>query len=261
MNSPFPGMDPYLESPANWEEFHHYFIGEAAYYLGGVLPPGYLARVGEHVNAISVTDEAAPEYIPDVAVARQSGEARRRVDPAAGGVALAEPELMADTEEIEVRHGYIEIRRAADNELVTAIELLSPSNKFGEGIGQHHAKRRELVARGVHVVEIDLLRRGKRAVLSRALPPADYYAMIFLGDRRPAVRVHRWFLRDRLPAFGIPLRTPDADVPLDLSEIMHNAYQRGRFERKILYDNPIPPPALNAEDATWVGELVGKREH
>jgi hypothetical protein len=26
MPSPFPGMDPYLEAPAGWQEFHHIFI-------------------------------------------------------------------------------------------------------------------------------------------------------------------------------------------------------------------------------------------
>ena len=39
MPSPFPGMDPYLEDPAIWEEFHHVFITECMYQLSDRLFP------------------------------------------------------------------------------------------------------------------------------------------------------------------------------------------------------------------------------
>ncbi len=44
MPSLFPGMDPYLEAPRYWEEFHTWLI----FYLGDALqdrmPAGYVAR-------------------------------------------------------------------------------------------------------------------------------------------------------------------------------------------------------------------------
>jgi hypothetical protein len=43
MNSPFPGMDPYLEDPAYWEGFHHMFIAEAVVHLSERLPEPYIA--------------------------------------------------------------------------------------------------------------------------------------------------------------------------------------------------------------------------
>ena len=72
-------------------------------------------------------------------------------------------------EEIEeVRDLWIEIRHRPDRDLVTAIEILSPTNKLGEGYWQYQGKRRALIRQNVHLVELDLLVRGQRLPLGRA---------------------------------------------------------------------------------------------
>src|SRR5215217_346702 len=81
MPSPFPGMDPYLEDPAVWEEFHQVFITECMYHLSDRLPDRYVAKIQERVQLISLSDEATRQYIPDVAVAKM------RRPPAGAGVA------------------------------------------------------------------------------------------------------------------------------------------------------------------------------
>src|SRR5215208_4351958 len=86
MPSPFPGMDPYLEDPAVWEEFHHVLITESMYFLSERLPDRYVAKIQERVQLVSLTDEAAERYVPDVAVARPSAVAPPR---GAGAVANA----------------------------------------------------------------------------------------------------------------------------------------------------------------------------
>ena len=49
------------------------------------------------------------------------------------------------------------------DQLVTAIEILSPFNKrAGEGIDDYRRKRTCLLRSSVHLIEIDLLRRGER---------------------------------------------------------------------------------------------------
>src|SRR5687767_13082691 len=68
MPSPFPGMDPYLEDPSVWEEFHHVLITEAMYQLSDRLPDGYIAKIQERVKLVSTADDAAKQYLPDVAV-------------------------------------------------------------------------------------------------------------------------------------------------------------------------------------------------
>lgn len=45
MPSPFPGMDPYLESPVIWPDVHHGLISEIQAALNPRLRPRYVARV------------------------------------------------------------------------------------------------------------------------------------------------------------------------------------------------------------------------
>lgn len=249
-------MDPYLEDPAVWEEFHHVLITECMYLLADRLPPPYIAKIQERVQSISIGDAAAAMYVPDVAVARDGWDAA----PESGGAgsiaaAMTEPVVIPALETIEAREGYIQILRMPDHALVTSIEVLSPWNKSGGGIGDYRQKRRALIAGGVHVVEVDLLRRGTRTELRRPLPVGDYYAMVFRADRWPDVQVYAWGVRDRVPELAIPLRSPDPDARLDLSAILGTAYERGRYARKLRYHRPAVPP-LSPEDARWAEALV-----
>src|SRR5262245_55213740 len=49
MASPFPGMNPYLEGPAHWPDFHATFITYAREALLQALPKHYTARIAERV--------------------------------------------------------------------------------------------------------------------------------------------------------------------------------------------------------------------
>ena len=173
-----------------------------------------------------------------------------------------EPVMIPSADAVEVREGYVQVLRLPDYELVTSIELLSPWNKYGEGIGDYRHKRRSLVSRGVHVVEIDLLRRGVRTELARPLPAADYYAFVFRADRRPDVDVYAWGLRDHLPAVPVPLKAPDPDVLFNLAMVVNTAYERGRCAESPLRRRPAGPGA-GAAEAHWADDLLraaGRRQ-
>ena len=59
-----------------------------------------------------------------------------------------------------VRQGYLEIRDVATSEVVTVMEVLSPTNKRpGEGQRTYEAKRQTVLASPTNLVEIDLLRQ------------------------------------------------------------------------------------------------------
>lgn len=60
-------------------------------------------------------------------------------------------------------HGTIEIRDVTNRELVTAIEVLSPTNKRGDGYREYLDKRRRILSSMAHLMEIDLLRKGEAA--------------------------------------------------------------------------------------------------
>ena len=49
MQSPFPGMDPYLEDPSLWPDVHHELLSVARELLHRQLRPQYHVRVEERV--------------------------------------------------------------------------------------------------------------------------------------------------------------------------------------------------------------------
>jgi hypothetical protein len=252
-------MDPFLEDPAYWEGFHDVLITECMYQVEKGLPDGYISNVKERAEVISVDDPAAKVYVPDIGVAREIPRRKPLSTPqGGGGTALAievEPVTIPSVDSIEIREAYIEIQRVPGYELVTVIELMSPWNKHGSGVGIHRGKRAALVRDGIHFVELDLLRGGTRTQLAKPLPPGDYYANVFRADRKPDVDVFAWRLRDKLPVIRIPLRAPDKDIPLNLAEALRTAYDRGRYDRKLRYARPLDPP-LSTDDAKWAEPLL-----
>ena len=139
---------------------------------------------------------------------------------------------------------------------MTVIELLSPSNKRGEGFLQYKVKRNALLSTRVHLVEIDLLVGGERLPLKDALPAGDYFAYVARGDRRPNCDVYAWSIRQALSKIMIPLAAPDPDIALDLGELFTTTYDRGRYKRSLNYS--VPPAApLAAADQQWAA-AIGK---
>src|SRR4029077_19013850 len=60
------------------------------------------------------------------------------------------------------RLAFVEIRDRRNRELVTVVELLSPSNKRpGSDRDQYLAKREQILGSSAHLGEIDLLRGGQ----------------------------------------------------------------------------------------------------
>src|SRR5262249_19160790 len=147
MPSPFPGMDPYLEGDL-WTTVHTQLGAEIARQLTPWLRPRYVALAEKRF----VMD--APE---DVAV---SGG-----DPS--------PDLG-----VGVPHVWVEIRDTAHRKLVTAIEFLSRTNKRGAGREEYLEKREKLLLSTAHLMEIDLLRRGRRVPMQEPLPAGAYFVLL-----------------------------------------------------------------------------------
>ena len=62
MPSPFPGMEPYLDSPLYWQDVHERFISYAAEALQPQLPPRYRARIGARVVLTAVDRVIIPTH-------------------------------------------------------------------------------------------------------------------------------------------------------------------------------------------------------
>src|ERR1700730_16604676 len=120
MNTPFPGMDPYLEHPVLWEGLHSRLIVTLGNQIQPLLDPRYVTSIEERV------------FIEDLEIHQRR---------------------------IEILDVYNDMR------LVAILELVSPTNKIaGPGRESYVAKQQETLARSCHLIEIDLLRRGRHVL-------------------------------------------------------------------------------------------------
>jgi hypothetical protein len=267
VKSPFPGMDPYIEDRGLWADFHTKLIGEIERRLAELVPERYFVRVGERSYVVLAGTDGKEErsFYPDVSVADQGH--RRGAAKAGRRAAVAEPEaedaavtMRAFIDE-HFRETFIDILEAGPEvRLVTSIEVLSPSNKRPgtEGWEQYLRKRNALLLGSANLVEIDLLRGGRRMPMVEPWPDSPYYVLVGRQSRVPYCRVWPVHFHQPLPEIPVPLASPDPDVRLALQPLIEAVYERSRYARAIDYGKPLDPP-LAPEQAAWLqGRLRGK---
>ena len=250
MPSPFPGMDPYLEGD-DWTSFHTHLATEIARQLTPLLRPKYVALPEKRFDVIAEGALAIESIYPDVGVAGIASSASDSTGP----TLAAAPYLLQTIMEERAPHTWIEIRDRAERRLVTTIEILSPWNKRGSGRDEYLDKRRKLLHSSSHLVEIDLLRAGRRLPMKDPLPPGSYYILVSRAEARPMVEVWPIALPDPLPEFPVPLLAGDADVPLDLQSAVRTVYDLGGFDLVLDYSQPASPP-LSDDQAAWAAERL-----
>ncbi len=266
MKSPFPGMDPYIETSGLWGDFHTKLIGDLERGLAALLPERYFVRTGVRSYIVLAGEEGkeAHPFLPDAGILSPG------VAPiaASGGTATAVAEPRTSSTPVEMlafvderfRENFIEIFEAGPEEhLVTCIEILSPSNKRpnSEGWDLYLRKRQALLLGAANFVEIDLLRGGRRMPMLTPWPDSPYYVLLCRRRRAPYCTVWPAGFRDSLPSIHVPLDDPDPDILLDLQPMVEAIYARSRYARSIDYSKPLTPP-LSPEEATWMAGLLGK---
>ena len=227
----------------------------AAELLNERLPEGLAATTEERV-AIESDEDRLYRVGPDVSVLTPGSS------PPSGpgsGVALEAPYRLVL--EIEPAHEhFIRIIEANGERLITVIEVLSPANKAGQGLEDYRRKRMQLISGGVHVVEVDLVRRGDwRRLLRPYAAPAEavtpYRVLIYTAVPPREALLYPIALRDSLPEIPIPLRPQDRPVRLPLQQLLDQVYARGRYAQRLDYAQDCDPP-LSAEDAAWMKQLM-----
>lgn len=255
MPSPFPGMDPYLEGN-EWTSVHNELSSQMARQLAPKLRPKYVVRttrrfVTEMIGEVVIT---SANIYPDVSVfdtpslgsLRESQIAVKPVPLELVTVIPAQIPLVS-----------LEIRDVANRELVTALEVLSPTNKRGEGYQEYLDKRGRILHSSAHLIEIDLLRQGQRVPMQQPLPAAPYFVFLSRVERRPIVEVWPIQLNMQLPTIPIPLHPDDPEITLDLQLALNTIYDDLSYDLTIDYTQP-PTPALTGEAALWVQALLRK---
>lgn len=255
MPCPFPGMDPYIERPAIWPDFHDRLT---TFICGALLPllrPRYGALMKDRLYVV----EADQARYPDVSVLRAPGSATR--NSVAAVLDVDQPAIFEIYREA-IRQPYIEIvEPALGGRLVTAIEVLSPDNKQpGPGRTAYLAKRDQYEAAAANVIEIDLLRAGLPTVRLKkneldALEPWRYMVAV---SRYPTIHeIYAFPLARRLPKIAVPLAYDDQDVPLDLQAVFARCWNESYYPELLKYDEP-PPGELSADELRWCREQLAK---
>ena len=246
MPSPFPGMDPFLESQV-WQDFHTRMITVLSERLISEIQPRYFILVEHRIYVEGVDGDVDSVRIADVALLAgdtyRAPALARSID---GGAAAVECILPMPTPRKEAR---LAIYDCETDDIVTVIELLSPSNKRrnGDGRREYLSKRQEFFKKTFNLVELDLLRGGVRLPVVGSLPPGDFYAIVSRAHRRPSCDVYAWTLFDKLPPIPIPLKRGDADAVVPLQEVFDTVYQRARYDLSVKYDAPLEPPLSEVE--------------
>ncbi len=253
----FPGMDPYLEAPAVFPGIHGPMVVYLRDLLTPLIRPRYLASVGERVY---VEGPEQRPIGPDVWVR----ETRRQGSGlAVADVAVLDEPVLVDVPDVEIREPYIEILdRESGMQVVTVIELVSPTNKYaGPGRDAYEAKQREVRGSATHLVEIDLLRYGPHVLAVSEARVAGRFKFDYLvsvnraGARRTRFEVYPRTVRQPLPRIRMPLAGDDPDVPLDIRAALEQAYEAGSYRQRIDYHAPCEPP-LAPDDQAWADELI-----
>ena len=221
MPSPFPGMDPYLESDALWPAFHRQFVNT----LHQILLPGLVDRYKARIHQRHYTTEQA---------------------------------LFTSIIREEHREDYIEIRQRHEGRVVTLIEVVSPANKTTSAGRQFYLeKRHEGKAGNANLVEIDLVLQGSPTLeYSRdGLPDWDYAVTVTRANQPERYEIYTATLQKRLPRFRLPLASDDRDTVFDLQGAFTRCYDQSGLGGQIDYSRD-PVVVLADDDRKWVVQLL-----
>ncbi|MBI4783037.1 MAG: DUF4058 family protein [Oscillatoriophycideae cyanobacterium NC_groundwater_1537_Pr4_S-0.65um_50_18] len=256
MRSPFPGMDPYLEHPSLWPDVHNGLIEAIRDDLAPKLAPRYYVGV-ERRAYLFTTSDLALIGIPDIGIGRAQ---RDRSHPKLASLPLAEIDVLEVDLPMddELGENYLEVHGTDNGELITVIELLSPVNKLQpKGRIAYESKRLKILNSLTNLIEIDLMRAGEPMPIVDEIKQSDYHLVVSRAWHRPRAQLYAFNLRHPIPSIPIPLQQNEQEPPLDLNTVLHNLYDRARFDLRLNYKQP-PAPPLTVENEQWAKDLIAK---
>ncbi len=261
MPSPFPGMDPWLEARGLFPSVHSDLITRLRQAINAVLPAQYIATTN---RLVWIDPEQKRE--PDVGTfgpdARPPGTVSGELFADAGMVAV-----LAERPAEEWELPYLEIVSDDGDRLVTALEILSMTNKIPGDTGRtaYREKQEEFRLGNVNVVEIDLLRGGTHTTaaphgqLRRVLPGFDYHLCTTVVGRPLRHFIKPFRVSDPLPPLVVPLDPGVTPVRIELQPLFDQLYDAGRFHQLARYATRQPDPPLTLEQQAWAAGLLAGR--
>jgi len=226
MPGPFPGMDPYLESPAHWPGFQSALVAALHESLLPGLVDRYRARVG--VREYTATTALFTSVLTEA-----------------------------------YREEFLEIAARPDGRVVTRVEVVSLGNRTTAAGRAAYLASRAGASSGA-IVEIDLLTQGKPTLdfARDGLPPHDQTVTVTRAGTPERYEIYTAAVTKRLPRFRLPLAADDKDTIFDLQTALNRAYDRGGFADRLAagYKAGLPPDArLSDESRDWVAAHLAAR--
>jgi uncharacterized protein DUF4058 len=220
MSSPFPGMDPYLEAPPLWPEFHHNLVVCWMEVLLPSIGDRYRLRIGsrEYVN----------QQVLLVSVIKE-----------------------------QHKEEYLEVRQRGTDKLITLVDLISPANRAtAVGRQAYLAGRAEARQAGAHVVEHDLVLQGQTCldIAPDSVPDYDYAITVGRARQPDRFEMYTTTVQKKLPRIRLPLASDDRDLVVDVQAIFTRCYDRF-FTGRINYKKD-PPILLRDSDHKWMVQTL-----
>ena len=258
MPSPFPGMDPYFEGTWAFHELHNQYVAQFHRMLAKALPKGpprrYVARLDSEVELREASaQERGVMRRPDIDLIERRGAGSTGAGSAKSAAVLAAPRYTAVLPSVVEKEWWnvrvLELTPAGER-VVTHLEVLSPSNKGSDRAG-YLAKRDRILRSDVSLIEIDLLRGGRRMPMGDEVA-TPMCAVVSRPQDRDRSGLWEIGLRDALPIIPVPLLSPDDDIQLDLQAAFATTYEETGYdpERADIYGRR-PSPPLPPDDLAW----------
>ncbi|MBI3407325.1 MAG: DUF4058 family protein [Planctomycetes bacterium] len=146
---------------------------------------------------------------------------------------------------------YIEVLRRNDDQLITLLDVVSPSNKTtAAGREAYLNTRRQARTAAANLVEIDLILQGQPMLdyAREGLPEWDYAVTVTRSTQPERYEIYTANLQKRLPRFRLPLASTDRDIVVNLQAAFDRCYDQCDFARRINYQ--YAPAHLHGRIAT-----------
>ena len=242
-------MDPFIEAE-EWQDFHLSLTAEIKRALVPQLPDHYQLTAELIVKDRDDAEERAGDrsYRPDVGITLTDPDENVMND--SGGVATLTPPTKQYAAPV-ARQRHLLLRDRRNQRLVTAIEVLSPSNKSSD-LGQHLQKLRTYWHSRVTTIDIDLLRGGSNpypvgtSEYDEVWPERTYQVVI----TEPNHRMSLWAigLTEKLPTIPVPLSYPDPPAVLDLQRAFTELYTYSTYRPRTVDElTKLRPPLSETE--------------
>ncbi len=223
-----------IERARLWAYFHKDWLLQMRALIRPQLPEGYRLFVESEAILISPDETVGVgNVLPDASVARHKKTPPSAPEPSAKATTAALIEV-EETCETFTQYRLI-IRRAPDQVVVAALEILSPSNKgLGNRLDQdkYLRKRSSLLDAGVNVLEIDALLDGERMVPPQLSGLVEFDRTAWTAFHRDARRTFRgWGWKELDPVPVIPWTVEDElEVVVDLALALEQAREFNQWD-------------------------------